>query len=83
MREVIRFVQNARKDAGLNVDDRIELALMVQEGDGAKELEKAIEEFSGIIQAETLTTVFNEVQNGYETTVKVDGTELQICLKKV
>ncbi len=80
-REVIRFVQNARKDAGLNVDDRIVLALMVADG-GADELEKAIEEHSDTIKAETLAVEFRDVQDGYDTTVKIDGYELRICLKK-
>lgn len=81
-REVIRYVQNARKDAGLNVDDRIELALMVKPGSGAEDLEKAIEDFSATIQAETLATKFGDVQGGYETTVTIEGMELRICLKK-
>ena len=81
MREIVRFVQNARKDAGLNVDDRIVLALMVME-DTAQELEKAIEEHSATIQAETLATKLGDVQGGYDVTVKVDGMSLRICLKK-
>ncbi len=82
MREVIRYVQNARKDAGLNVDDRIELALMVKPSSGAEELEKAIEEFSDTIQAETLATKFGDVQDGYDITVWVEKIELRIALKK-
>ncbi len=81
MREVIRFVQNARKDAGLNVDDRIVLSLAVID-DTAVELEKAIDEHSVTIMAETLTTKLESVQGGYDTTVKIDGMSLQICLKK-
>ncbi len=81
VREVIRFVQNARKDAGLNVDDRIVLALMVGEGEAA-ELEKAIEEFSDVIKNEVLAVSFDDVQDGYDTTVKVEGQALRICLKK-
>lgn len=81
MREVIRFVQNARKDAGLNVDDRIVLALMVKEGE-AVELEKAIDEFSDVIKNEVLAVSFEDVQDGYDTSVRVDGYPLQISLKK-
>lgn len=81
MREIIRHVQAARKDAGLNVDDRIILALMVKPGD-AEELEKAIEEHSRTIGEETLTQEFADIQDGYDTTVKVEGHELRICLKK-
>ncbi len=81
MREIIRHVQAARKAAGLNVDDRIVLALMVLPGTG-EELEKAIEEHSATIAEETLTEQFIDVEGGYDTTVKVEGYELRIVLKK-
>jgi isoleucyl-tRNA synthetase len=81
VREVIRHVQAARKDAGLNVDDRIKLALMVQPGE-AEELEKAIDEHSKTIGEETLTAEFTDVQDGYDVTVKVEDNELRICLEK-
>ncbi len=81
MREVIRHVQAARKAAGLNVDDHIVLALMVLSGE-AGELEKSIEEHSETIAEETLADSYGDVQDGYETIVKVEGIELRICLKK-
>lgn len=81
MREVVRHVQKARKDAGLNIDDRIILALMVKP-DSALELEKAIEEYSDAIAEETLTANYGDVQEGYDTIVTVEGSELRICLKK-
>ena len=78
MREVIRFVQNARKEAGLNVDDRIELNLQTPD----YELKQAIEEHEAVIDAETLAVKHGDVQNGYSATVKIDGAELTINLKK-
>jgi len=81
MREIIRHVQAARKAAGLNVDDHIVLALMVVPS-GAEELEKAIEEYSATIGEETLADSFEDVEDGYDTTVKVEGMELRIRLKK-
>ena len=81
MREIVRYVQAARKAAGLNVDDRIVLALMVQP-EGDSELEKAIEEHDRTIAEETLTEKFADVQDGYDTTVKIEGNELRIALKK-
>lgn len=77
-REVIRYVQNARKDAGLNVDDRIELQLETKD----EELQKAIDEFADTIKAATLATKLGDVQDGYETTVNIEGNELRVCLKK-
>ncbi len=82
MREVIRHVQSARKAAGLNVDDRIELSLEVASDDAGEELQKAIDEHSEIIAEETLAERLTGVQDGYDTAVKVEGAELRICLKK-
>ncbi len=83
MREVIRHVQAARKAAGLNVDDRIQLALLVNTDGDSAELEKAIKEHEKTIAEETLTAQFTDVQDGYDTTVKVESIELRIVLKKV
>ncbi|HSH55638.1 MAG TPA: class I tRNA ligase family protein, partial [Candidatus Limnocylindrales bacterium] len=76
-REVIRFVQNARKQAGLQVDDRIQLLLKTEDQD----LQKALDEFKEDIQQETLS-VGVKPTGGYETEVEVDGTKLLIKLSK-
>ena len=79
MREVVRFVQNARKQAGLNVDDRITLCLKTE----SKELEQAIQEYKEVISAETLTKgELNNRVEGFKTSVKIDGQELEISLAK-
>ena len=78
MREVIRFVQSARKKAELNVDDRIVLSLTTDD----TSLARAIEEHKETIYAETLTE--KQSSDGtYTDTVKVEGVELTICLGKV
>jgi isoleucyl-tRNA synthetase len=79
MREIIRHVQAARKNAGLNVDDRIELNLVSD----ASDLNTAIEEHQNTIAEETLAQSFGDAEGGYETTVSIDDMELRICLKKV
>lgn len=78
MREVVRHIQSARKAAGLNVDDRIALSLRTEDA----ELQKAIDEHSETIAAETLAT-FSSDSGGYSTTTKVEGAELAIGLAKV
>jgi len=80
MREVIRNVQNARKQAGLNVDDRIELSLSTTDD----ELRKAIEEHGDTIAAETLATslVFDETL-AFEVVCTVDAAPLTVSLQKV
>ena len=78
MREVIRFVQNARKEAGLNVDDRIHLSLNAEDA----ELQQAIDEHSETIAAETLASKMSEMKDGFTVNVKVEGSALTITLKK-
>ena len=78
MREVVRQVQNARKQADLQVDDRIELSLSTSD----KDLSSAISAYASEITAETLATklVDHELQHVSET--KVDGHVLKISLQK-
>lgn len=78
MREIIRHVQAARKQAGLNVDDRIVLGFQAHDG----ELSAAIDEHNDTIQTETLS-ILGDALGGHESRVKVEGSELLIWLKKV
>ncbi len=80
MREVIRQVQNARKQADLQVDDRISLVLATDD----KELEKAIAEHADAIKQETLASHLGKEGTGdFKTMAKVEGFELTIKLKKL
>jgi broad specificity phosphatase PhoE len=76
-REIIRQIQNARKEAGLNVDDRIVVKITTDN----KELEQAVVEHSETITAEILATKFAD-NDGYQTTASIDGVELKVQLKK-
>jgi isoleucyl-tRNA synthetase len=78
MREVIRYVQSARKDAGLNIDDRIKLSLSTDD----KTLRSAISQHQKTIQDETLATDMHVSNYDYTTTIKIDGVELTISLEK-
>lgn len=78
MREVVRNVQSARKQADLQVDDRITLSLETDD----PELQKAVEEHLETIKAETLTSEFGDVKDGFKTTAKVEGVDLKITLAK-
>jgi isoleucyl-tRNA synthetase len=78
VREVVRHVQNARKQAGLNVDDRIKLSLVSSEND----LQKAIAEYEEMITAETLAEAMTETEYEYSVDLKVEGMPLKISLQK-
>ncbi len=77
MREVIRHVQNARKQAGLNVDDHIVLSLTTDSLD----LSQAIAEHEAVIMAETLADAMATADD-YTATVAVEGESLTIALQK-
>jgi isoleucyl-tRNA synthetase len=78
MREVVRHIQNARKNAGLNVDDRIVVSLKTD----SDELNQAITEHARAIATETLAQELTDATYAYETTVKVEGNELTVSLEK-
>ncbi|MEI9913510.1 MAG: class I tRNA ligase family protein [Candidatus Saccharibacteria bacterium] len=83
-REIIRNVQQARKEAGLEVDDRINLWLSSE----SKELTSVLdnEELTDEIAKETLTIRLNDEETSkeshYATTVEVDGHKLEIKIVK-
>ncbi|HTJ73582.1 MAG TPA: isoleucine--tRNA ligase [Verrucomicrobiae bacterium] len=79
MREVVRHVQNARKQAGLNVDDRIKLSLIANDDD----LKKAIVEYEKTIAAETLAETLTQAEYDYSADLKVEGMPLKVSLQKV
>jgi len=79
-RELVRLVQSARKDAGLQVDDRINLVLTTD----SKELNEAISVHSNYIAVETLAVSVNEIEGNlnYSTDKKVNDFTIQISLSK-
>ena len=75
-RELIRFVQNARKKAGLNVDDRILLSLT---GPSVKKLPK---DLLDLIKAETLATDLTTANYSYDETVQIDDESITLTLER-
>lgn len=79
-REVIRNVQQARKDAGLDVENRIELILYTSDDS----LKKAISDNSEMIKKEVLATTMSQDSDEYKykTNIEIEGHQLIISLKK-
>lgn len=77
-REIIRQVQEARKKAGLDVDDRIELKVTSDEAT----ISEAYAQFKEEIFSETLTTGSLKDEPAYQVVVKIDDAELAIALAK-
>ena len=79
-REVIRQVQEARKSAGLDIDDRIDLGVKSDDAD----LGKAIKTHAAEIQAETLAKSLNTAEEyTFETEVKIEARSVLLLLGKV
>ncbi len=77
-RDVVRAVQQARRDAGLEVSDRIALTLA---GDTA--VRAAIETHAGLIASETLTADLRVVEPTEDVTVAVgEGQKVGIAVAK-
>ncbi|MGH2956467.1 MAG: isoleucine--tRNA ligase [Solirubrobacterales bacterium] len=76
-REIVRAVQEARKRAGLQVSDRIELGL-----GGDDELLEAAREHEAYIASETLATGVSYASDGTGESARIEGRELRIALSK-
>ncbi len=79
MREIVRHVQAARKDAGLSVDDRINLSLSTSD----ELLKQAIQEHETAIMTETLAETISKQTFAYDKTVTVEGASLAVSLEKL
>lgn len=79
MREIVRHVQSARKQAGLQIDDRIVLSISSDDS----EISQAIDAFADVIKAETLAVELNSaVDESEKYDVKIEGKLVEISLKK-
>ncbi len=79
MREIVRHVQSARKQAGLQIDDRIVLSISSDDS----EISQAVDAFANVIKSETLAVELNSVVDESEKyDAKIEGKLVEISLKK-
>jgi isoleucyl-tRNA synthetase len=79
MREVVRVVQAARKNAGFSVDDRITL---YYDNEKESDVTKALHEHLETIKAETLAVELVADNRKYDLVAKIDGHEFKFEVKK-
>ncbi|HVX58683.1 MAG TPA: isoleucine--tRNA ligase [Candidatus Saccharimonadales bacterium] len=77
-RELIRHIQSARKEAGLNVDDRIRLSVTTSDG----QIKQAFSEHRANIFAETLTVHELTADGDFTKEIEVEGMPAKISLSK-
>ena len=74
-RDIVRHIQEARKEAGYNVDDRISVEIS-----GANEV---VEKFTQNIESETLSKISENIESAdVEKNIQMDDLEVKISLKK-
>ncbi|HEY2003927.1 MAG TPA: isoleucine--tRNA ligase [Candidatus Saccharimonadia bacterium] len=78
MRDVVRHVQNARKQVGLEVNDRIVLTLQTAD----RELAEAVQAHAETIKAETLAVKLETEGADDQVPVRVNGAELFVGVNK-
>lgn len=79
MREIVRHIQSARKQAGLQIDDRIVLSISSDDS----EISQAVDAFADVIKAETLAVELNSAADESEKyDAKIEGKLVEISLKK-
>ena len=80
VRDLVRQVQNIRKDAGFSVEDRISISWELDSEFGA-----AISKFKNYFCNETLTVAINDkyYEDGYNTEINLRGKIVKITISKI
>ena len=74
-RDIIRMIQQARKDAGLDISDIIGIEIKTE---GA--VEEAIKKFSSYIAEQTLSQIRELKMLAYETEAEIEGVKVKVRL---
>ncbi|WP_018257000.1 isoleucine--tRNA ligase [Halomicrobium katesii] len=78
-REVIRRVQEMRKDLELDLEERIRLDLAVAD----ERIDELVREHEQLIAEEVRADEFDEVEDGHRKTWTVEGVEMEIAIATV
>ncbi len=77
-RDIVRHIQESRKDANFNVDDRIEISISWD-----NLIENILTKFKNYIQSETLSTIVSNLEKAdLEKEVEIEDIKIILKLKK-
>jgi isoleucyl-tRNA synthetase len=82
-REIVRRIQEMRKKAGFNIEDRIETIYQLPDGDLLKDVFKG---WAGYLASETLSTKLTQgdaPEGAYQEDHEVDGSRLSLAVKRI
>ena len=80
-RDLVRYIQDLRKETGLDFNDEIELALVTESGDLAKAIEENAATVQTEVQAKSLSST--QLQDASTTEKSVGDFSVQISIRKV
>ena len=80
LRDLIRYVQNFRKDSKLEVSDRISFSMIASD-----EVNDSINKFEDYFKNETLTeSIINDLENmDYRVKFKINNEDVEIGISKI
>lgn len=78
VRELVRHIQNSRKESGLNVDDRILLSISKEN----QTIKSAVEKYSKFIMEETLAVELQDRDLKNKFNLKIEDIEINLSLEK-
>lgn len=77
-RDVIRVVQQARKDAGFDISDNIILEL-----ESSMDVAESVASYESLITNQTLSVLGKADSNVYETSVTISGVDVKVRISKI
>lgn len=79
-RELIRFINLSRKDAGLSLGDKVDVQIISESGEISEAIEKLGTEIAKETLSESLSLVVEVPTSNFSKEIKIDGQKVNICL---